>query len=492
MATKDRNTYGNIFKATALFSGVKVFQILISIVRSKLVAMLIGPIGMGINNLLSSTIITVNHFTACGLQTSAVREVAKAHGTGDENKINTTITVLRFFVWITGMLGTLIVFFFSSALSQFAFGSTDYSLAFKCLSVYLIVTQINSGQVALLQGTFHYKYIAKSSIIGQIIGLLITIPIYYFLREKGIVPVLIITAFIPLCINYFFTRKIPFAKVHLPVKEMFKQGKDMMTLGIVLALGGLIGNLSSYIMNIFLSHNASVEEVGLYGAGIAIANQYIFMVLSAMSTDYVPRISALSGNPTEQVKAINKQIELVMLLMLPLLVAMISFAKIAIAILYTEQFYEIAPMLRLFMLGMFFQAITWCLSYAVVARGDKKAFLFTEFYNLVVSISLKIGGFLLWGLVGIGIAFIIDYILEFLLIFIVSKRKFGFAFTKVCFRLICVVFIACVVALALMFSLQGVIQYVIGGILCIFAGVFSLKELNNRMAIFNYLKRRVK
>ena len=56
MAENNRNSYGSILKATGLFGGVKVFEILMSIVRTKFVALLLGPSGMGIYGLISSPI----------------------------------------------------------------------------------------------------------------------------------------------------------------------------------------------------------------------------------------------------------------------------------------------------------------------------------------------------------------------------------------------------------------------------------------------------
>lgn len=490
--SEERNSYKNIFKATALFSGVKVFQILISIIRSKMVAVLIGPSGMGLSNLLSSTIGTINQLTGCGLQTSAVREVAKAYESGENSSINSTITVLRFFVLLTGLVGAAVVFILSDYLSNLAFSSSEYSLAFKYLSVNLIAMQLNVGQMALLQGTFHYRDIAKASLFGQLIGLIITVPIYYSLRERGIVPVLVITSLISLFFSWYYSHKIPFQRVKMPISEFFIRGKELLTLGIVLAIGGVIGNLSSYIMNLFLSAKASLNEVGLYGAGVAIANTYIFTILSAMSTDYVPRLSALSNNKHKQIEAINKQIELVTLIMLPLLIGMIVFVKQIVTILYSKDFCDMAQMLQLFILGSFFQTLTWCLSYAVVARGDSKIFLITESYNFIISITFKIFGFLLWGLLGIGVAFILDYIFEFALIWFVCKRKFDFSFSDQCKRIVFFVFCACVISLLIMFLLHGSLRYILGSLLLLIVTIFSFFELNKRIGICNIIKNRFK
>ena len=50
-----QSSYRQIMKATSLFGGVQIFQIIISVIRSKFVAILLGPSGMGIVGLLAST-----------------------------------------------------------------------------------------------------------------------------------------------------------------------------------------------------------------------------------------------------------------------------------------------------------------------------------------------------------------------------------------------------------------------------------------------------
>lgn len=490
--SNNRNSYGNILKATALFGGVRIFQILIHIIRAKLVAMLIGPVGMGIHNLLKSTLDTVNHVTGCGLQTSAVRDVAKAYDSGDQDRIDVVITSLRFIVWVTGLLGVLIVFFGSATLSYFAFGNYEYSTAFKYLSIIMFATQLNTGQIALLQGTFHYKDLAKSSMFGNLLSLLLTIPLYFYMREKGIVPALIIASLITLFYSWRASRKVTYHFVKMPFSKLFSEGKGMLSLGIVLAIGGMIGNLSSYLMNIFISHSGSVSDVGLYTAGTTIANSYIFLVMSSMSTDYVPRLSALNGNIMAQNVAINKQTELITIILIPLLVFFIVFSREMILLLYSSEFIVISTMLELFMVGMLFQAFTWCMSYAVVAKGDKKLFLLTEIYNFGISMLFKIAGFYYAGLVGVGVAFILDYIFELLLIFYVCRKKYSFKLTIESRKIILFAVVFCFVSLITVQLSSSYFRYIIGFVLFVTACLYSVKELNKRVnlkAVLSKLKR---
>lgn len=490
---KNRNSYGNIFKAIALFGGVKIFQILISVCRAKLIAILIGPTGMGISNLFLSTTNTIGHVTGCGLQTSAVRDVAKSHELGDQQSINITITVLRGVVWLTGLLGAIVVFIGARLLSNFAFGNDEYTVGFRILSLMMVFSQINVGQVALMQGTFHYKDMAKATLGGHLLSLILTIPIYYFHREDGIVPALLIASLITLFFSWIYSRKQKYERVELSFRQFFHHGRGMISLGIVLAIGGLISNLSSYLLNIFISNYGSLHDVGLYGAGITISTSYVFLVLTAMSTDYVPRIAALSGNEEEQVNTINKQAVMVMLLITPLIVFFMVFAKEAIQILYTSEFFPIIPMLIFIMVATFIQAISWCLSYAIIARGDSKVFLYLSIFSCIVFVSLKVGLYALKGLVGIGVAQVIGYIIYTITLFLICRRLFAFSFNRDFWATLRVFgSISLISFISSVLFQEGVTHYILGLLLIGTSCYYSFRGLDKRIHLKEQIISRIK
>src|SRR5512145_1933677 len=123
-------SYRQIMKATSLFGGVQVFNIILSIIRSKFIAVLLGPAGMGISGLLTSATGLISSLTNFGLTTSAVKDVATANASGHQMRISIIVTVLRRLVWITGTLGALITLIFSPWLSQYTFGNSSFTIAF--------------------------------------------------------------------------------------------------------------------------------------------------------------------------------------------------------------------------------------------------------------------------------------------------------------------------------------------------------------------------
>ena len=104
----EKQEYKNSLKATSLFGGVQVYNIIITILKSKVVALLLGPGGMGIYGLLTSTTGLITSATNFGLATSAVKDIAGANASGDMKRVSRTITVFRRWVWVTGLLGMLV------------------------------------------------------------------------------------------------------------------------------------------------------------------------------------------------------------------------------------------------------------------------------------------------------------------------------------------------------------------------------------------------
>ena len=190
------SSYRGIFKATSLFGGLQVYQIIIQILRSKFVAVLLGPEGMGISGLLLSGTQLIQGFTSLGLSQSAVRDVAEANGTGEVAKIKRIVSVIRKLVWMTGLLGMLVVVAASPLLSKTSFGDYSFTLSFVLLSVIMLFDQLSAGQKVTLQGLRKYNYLAKATAIGITSGLIISLPLYYFWGKDGIVPAFIINSFV--------------------------------------------------------------------------------------------------------------------------------------------------------------------------------------------------------------------------------------------------------------------------------------------------------
>ena len=328
MNNNDNQDIKKSLKATSLFGGVQVFSILISIVRNKIVAVLIGPTGVGVVELYTSTVNLIKSFSDFSLQVSAVRDVSIAYKSGDVSNFIRTASVVSRIVWFTGLLGLIICLLGSPFWSKLAFDDYSYTWGFAALSIVLLLNQLERGNTILLQSTEHYKYLAFSGVIGNLIGLLTTLPIYLFLGLEGIIPVLIITAATAYILSYYYASKLKITKEKLSKSFVLKKGKLMLQQGFLISVNYLLSALIFYILRIFITDRGSVVELGLFSAGFAVVNTYVGLVFQAMAQEYYPRISALSSQNDKLNSAVNNQIYLSLLILGPIIFLFLFFSHI--------------------------------------------------------------------------------------------------------------------------------------------------------------------
>lgn len=481
--SQEKSAYRSIMKATSIFGGVQVLQIIVQVIRSKFVAVLLGPAGMGIVGLLTSTIGLITSLTNFGLGTSAVKNIAEAAATGNNNRIATVVTVLRRWVWITGLLGALTCLALSKWLSILTFGNHQYTLAFIWLSITLFLTQLSNGQMVLLQGMRRIKELAKANLWGSLAGLIITVPLYYYWGEKGIVPVIIITALSSLLLSWYFSSRVQICKAYVSKHRTLAEGKSMLKMGFLISLSGLLTLAVSYITRIFISQQGGVADVGFYNAGFAILITYVGMVFTAMATDYYPRLSGVANDTSQCNQTINQQAEIALLILGPVLVGFLVFIKWVIILLYSRQFTPVIPMICWAALGMYFRAVSWSIAFVFLAKGASRLFFWNELLTNVYVLLFNIIGYYFWGLTGLGLSFLLVYTVYLLQVYFISKKKYGFEFTPdflTIFGLQAIVGIACflVVKYCTLFW-----AYVIGCFLLIVSGWFSVRELDRRMGL---------
>ena len=187
---KQNRLSATVLKAMSVFGGVQVVGILCSIIRTKLVAVWLGATGMGIFALYSSTIDMISVFTRLELRNSAVRELASAG-----SRLGLICVVVRRWSWALGIFGAILTIVLSPWLSEWTFGDRNHTLGYIILSVAVMLFSVTDGENAILQGTSMLKPLAKASMVGAIVSIIVSIPLFYFWRIDGIVPA-ILTYFI--------------------------------------------------------------------------------------------------------------------------------------------------------------------------------------------------------------------------------------------------------------------------------------------------------
>lgn len=492
MSDSNQSSYRSIFKATSLFGSVQFFQILIQIVKSKFIAILLGPAGVGIIGLYQSGMQLVQNITNMGLASSAVRDVSEAFGLKDYSRINQVITTIRRLVWGTGILGMIVLAVVSPILSKISFGNYDYTIPFIVLSVTLLLDQICAGQKVILQGLRRLTELAKCSVIGSAFGLLVSVPFYYLLGVNGIVPTLILNSVCALVVSWLYSRRIPVQRVEQAPKETLKQGRMMLVMGISMSLSGIFSTVASYIIRAYIQYVNGVEEVGLFQAGFIIMTTYVGLVFNAISTDYYPRLAAVNKDNLKCQEIINQQGEMATLILAPMLSVCLVFMPVILKILYSDDFLKANDYICWASIGMYLRLAAWVISFSFVAKAESKLFMINEALACCYYVVFSIVGYYLGGLRGIGIAFAFQYLVYLIQVYLIARKRYKFRFSDNFIQTYFSLLIALLLCLSIVLYFNGWQKYTFGVLIIIFCSSYCLFLLNKKIDLMGAIRSRIK
>ena len=461
--------------------GVAVLTLILSMVRTKFAAILIGTAGVGISSNFTAIQGVVGAIAGLGIQSSAVRDIATAVAKNNNEEIGRTVLSLRRICWITGCFGMLTMVLMSPFLSQWTFGSARYRWDIGALGIVILLANIQGGQMALIQGMRRMGDLARVQLVGALIGTLVTIGFYFWLGVRGIVPALVFMASFQLLISWRVAKKIEVPVVNMSWKESFCQASGMVRLGVAMMWTGLLGSAVTYATNAMITQQVNLQAVGIYSAAFALSGVFVNFVLNAMGADYYPRLSGLAHDRVAINRLVNEQTEIGLLLAAPGLMVTIALAPLAIHIFYTQEFLPAANLLQWLALGCLGRVISWPLGFVMLALNKGKLFFIAETCGQFLNLLLIFLGLLIFGLEGISIAFCILYIAYTATVLYITKNLTDFCWSsssKYLLRCVCALVVATFCAGRFLPALPGA---GIGLLLALFGLIISMRGLLKRL-----------
>ena len=487
--SKKRGEYRGVFKATAILGSVQLFNILIAVVRNKCISILLGPAGMGIMGLLTSATGTITGFTNLGITFSAIKNIASAYEKGDYTTLGKVLYVLQRCIWTTGLLGAIVCLSLCRQLSQWTFGNTDFTISFAFLSISLLLTQLTNGNLLILKGCRNINYYAKANVWGNFLSLFITVPLYFWLGIDAIVPALILFSISTFLCAYFYRSRLRLVQIRTERGEFKEISKDILIAGIAFSAAEFFPLIASFYIRTFISNNGGLTDVGLFSAGFAILNGYVGMIFTAMSTDYIPRLSAVSDDDHQLELVINQQIEMSILLLFPLIVLFVIFGKLMILILYSSQFYPMIEMIYWGGLGMLFKVPNWCFGCILIPKRESKAYFYFSILSALFYLGMNMLLYSVWGIKGLGISFLLSHIFDASVSYWYINRKYQINYkVRTILELLGMGVVIVTVIIFHSFQLVTWIIYTLDFCVCILVGLYSYNRLNSLMDLTSFIK----
>ena len=489
MGEQSNSNYHHILKYTGIFGSVQVLTILISLVRNKVMAVLLGASGVGFNSLMTTMQNFASQATNLGITFGAIPRLSGYYEQQDKLKIEYSIMVIRLWSVIAAVLGLLFCLMVSSFVDKLSFTWGDHTLHYAMLGLSVAMISITGGETAILKATRHLNALARIQVYTAFVAVVLSLPLYYFLRERGIVPAIVLIAFSTMMVTLWYSyRRYPLRLVFR--YSLLTDGADMIRLGLAFVSAAVVGSASEMFIRSFLNVEGGLHIVGLYNVGFMLTITYAGMIFSSLETDYFPRLSAVQKDIHMTNDTVNKQMEVSLLLLAPMLVALLMLLPVLVPMLFSNEFLPVVAMTQVAVLAMYFKVMTMPVSYISLARSRSLAFLFLESSYFVVLIISVVVGYRLWGIFGTGVAIVIAHVSEYVLTNSFAYFQYDYRCTKTIYCYASFQLLIGVTAYVISLICDGWCYWITEAALTAVSTAYSINILRRKTHLWESLKRK--
>ncbi len=483
------DSYDHVLKYTGMFGGVQVLVTLIGLVRNKFMALLLGTAGVGFNALFVSMQNFASQCTNLGISFGAVPKLSEYYEEQQEEQLEYHIQVIRLWSMIAAGLGFLFCVAVSPLMNDLSFTWGNHTLHYAMLGVSVAMLTLTGGETAVLKATRRLGALAKIQIYTAIISVLVSIPLYYYYGHSGVIPVIVSMA----AVTMVATMRYSYRSYPLRLQwtgSVLKSGAGMIRLGVAFVLAAAVGSASEMFIRAFLNVEGGLGDVGLYNAGFMLTITYAGMVFSSMEQDYFPRLSAVSKDVEKTNETVNKQMEVSLLLLAPMLVALLTALPVLVPLLFSNEFLPVVGMAQVAVLAMYFKVLNLPVAYITLARSKSLAYLLLETTYFVVLVVGVMAGFRMWGIWGTGLAVVIAHIAELMTVGGYAYWQFNYRCTWTIARYAGVQTAIGLVAYAVSVMVEGWGYWIAEAALTLVSTAYSVYILRQKTHLWEALKKR--
>jgi PST family polysaccharide transporter len=425
--TDEQRRLKDIVVSTLIVGGGSVVTVLCGVIRGKVISLIVGPAGIGLQGLLQSTLRTTSSIAGMGLQTSGVREVARLRGENDAAELSHTLRALRLAALILGGLGALVLVAFHRPLGAQLLDNPDRGWTLAVIGLGVLAQVMYSAYDAFLRGFRRVASLAKASVLANLLATGIGVALVLAFGEGGIAWALTAQPVCILVTAVFVGRD--YSTHCLPAERLRTRAAfgRVVRMGVVIATTAFVTTGVQLAARVLVARTTDLDDVGCFQAAWAVSVMYLGFVMGAMGQDYYPRLAEIGANRDAVRQTVNEQAKVAFLLAGPALLGLLTFSSQVIALLYTGEFTASVELLRWQLVGDVLKIGSWTLGYLVLAQANPRVYFLTEMSWNVTYLVVLVLLLPSLGVTATAAAYVAACAVYFCVLCVVTNRITGFA-----------------------------------------------------------------
>jgi PST family polysaccharide transporter len=404
-----------LIKVTPLETVSLFVKLIAGILTSKAIAIFIGVEGLALIGNLRNFVSSFQTISIFGFYNGTVKYIAKFKN--NTLRLSQTLSTVFYIGFFATILVSFFCYFNAEEINNIIFPTyNNYPYVIKIFAIVLPFYALNMFSFSIMNGFSNYKMLIIINIIGQILGLSITLILIYQSRIEGaLISIAIAEALICLITLVSIINRRNLVNL-ISVKQIsLSFFKKMGSYSVMALMSAILMPMVLLAIRSYIIDNLGYKDAGLWEAMTRISKYYLMFITSLTALYILPRFTEIEG-----VKAFKKEVINFYKSVMPF------FAAFLILIYFLKHFivigvfsYEFTPVEDLFLwqiLGDFVKVLSIVIAYQFLAKKMFWHYVITELFLLIILYLTSIYLVDYYGLEGAVIAHFISYLMYFGLI----------------------------------------------------------------------------
>ena len=415
----------NVLVRVASLNSTSVFiRIISGILTTKAIAAFIGPEGMALIGNLRNLLSSIHSIAILGIYNGVVKYVSDFKNNILE--LSKTISTAFYLGFISTTIISFLCYYNADLLNRCIFGAYDYSYIFKVIALAVPFYSLNMFSFSIINGFSKYKILLVINIIGQILGLSITLILIWQNNIDGaLVSVVINPSIIFLITLVAITNRRSLSSQIKASNFDLSIIKKLSVFSLMALITAIFLPLVTIVIRNYIIENIGMKEAGYWEGMNRISNYYLMFVNSLLALYILPRFSEIN-----KIKEFRKEVLNFYKTLMPAfgigLVVIYLFRDFIISIIFSNEFRPMEDLFLWYLLGDFVKVLSVVIAYQFLAKKMFWHYMITEVFLVLLIYFSSIYFIDLYGVRGATIAHFVTYLFYFgVILLIFGTSLFG-------------------------------------------------------------------
>lgn len=422
------NNYINehvLFKVANLHTATIITKIIAGILTSKAIAVFIGVEGMALIGNLRNFLSAIHTFSVLGFYNGLVKSIGAVKN--DVFKLSQTLSTAYYLGFFSTLLIAFLSYYNAEAINNFLFAAHyNYAYVIKIMALALPFYALNMFSFAIMNGFSKYKILLIINILGQILGLSITLLLIYQNNIDGALIAAVIAPSLILLITFvgFVNQRSLVSSVRI---SNVNRGvlKKFAPFAIMALITSIAIPMVSIIIRNYIIDKVGIKEAGHWEAMQRISDYYLMFINSLLSLYVLPRFSEI-----ESKKEFRKEVFSFYKTAMPIfgigLIIIYLLRSLLVSLMFSDAFKPTEDLFLWQLLGDFVKVLSIVIAYQFIAKRMFTHFIIIEVFLVIVMYLSSIFLIDIFGVKGAVIGHFVSYLMHYgIILLIFGSSLFG-------------------------------------------------------------------